>query len=559
MTTDHDELRDLVAAAAFDAVTPAERRTVARHLGACAPCATEAARLHETVRLLDMPPGPDTGPYTAATGTDAGTGTEAGTVVGAAAGDGTGAGAGAEVGGGTGTDAGAGAWDDTGPDVGTDAWDGTGAGAWDAAGPDVLGDAGTDVGTDVGTDAGGGTGTDAGVDAWVDALGDAGTDVGTDAGGRTGTDAVAGAWVDALGDAGTDVGTDAGGRTGTDAVAGAWVDALGDAGTDVGTDAGGRTGADAWDDAWGGTGTDAWDRGGADAGARAGAVVGAGGEDVVAGLFGGRRRPGHALRPPAVPVAGHAAAYAAAVAALTALLPHVDGTGGHHRWKVPVVHDWDVQATLAHLLAADEQLAGQLGVEPRVPPSPVVDGEPWEAYWNRRTADTVRHELRHAPGHTRAAWQAQAAALLAAPEAHDPERAARPVALMGMLLPVADHFAVRAFETWIHTDDIGRALGLHVPPPPAPHLERLVGLAVGALGQALGPAAPPVRCTVTGIGAWTLGAGIGPVRAELALEAVEFCFLAGGRRAPDTVPHTATGDAAAVRNVLERTAALAWL
>ncbi|MFI7496983.1 maleylpyruvate isomerase family mycothiol-dependent enzyme [Streptomyces sp. NPDC049687] len=262
-------------------------------------------------------------------------------------------------------------------------------------------------------------------------------------------------------------------------------------------------------------------------------------------------------RPAATPVAGHAAPYAGAVAALTALLPRVRGTGGPDRWKAAVVHDWDVQATLAHLVAADERLAVELGLDPRVPPSPVEEGETWVETWNRRTADVVRHERGRTPERTRACWEAQSAALLATPEAHDPRRAARVVELMGMRLPVADHFTVRAFETWIHTDDIGRALGVDVPPPPAAHLERLVGLAVRVLGQALGPAAPPVRLTLTDTGEWTLGSG--PARAGLALDPVDFCFLAGGRRAPDTVPHTATGDADAVRNVLERTASLAWL
>ncbi|WP_460064235.1 maleylpyruvate isomerase family mycothiol-dependent enzyme [Streptomyces sp. YKOK-I1] len=345
----HDELRDLVAAAAFDAVTPTERETVARHLGGCAACAAEADRLRETVRLLDVPPGEDTG-----------------------------------------------------------------------------------------------------------------------------------------------------GQPSEPAPA-------------------------------------------------------------VAALSESRRLRGERPRPAAAPVAEHAAPYAGAVASLTALLPHVYGGEDADRWRMPVVHDWNVQATLAHLLAADEQLAVELGVEPRVPPSPAVADEGWEAYWNRRTADTIRHELAHAAELTHHAWQSQTAALLATPEAHDAGRAARPVELMGMRLPVADHFAVRAFETWIHTDDIGRALGLQVPPPPAPHLERLVRLAAGVLGQALGPGVPPLRFTVTGIGAWTLGAPAGPMRAELALEPVDFCFLAGGRRAPDTVPHTATGDAAAVRDVLERTASLAWL
>ena len=48
---------------------------------------------------------------------------------------------------------------------------------------------------------------------------------------------------------------------------------------------------------------------------------------------------------PATPrVAAHAAPYAAAVAGLRALLPEAEG-----RWGTPVVHDWDVHATVAHL------------------------------------------------------------------------------------------------------------------------------------------------------------------------------------------------------------------
>lgn len=69
-------------------------------------------------------------------------------------------------------------------------------------------------------------------------------------------------------------------------------------------------------------------------------------------------------RPAAPRVAAHAAPYAAAVAGLRALLPEAEG-----RWGTPVVHDWDVHATVAHLLAADEPLAGRLGVSARVPAS----------------------------------------------------------------------------------------------------------------------------------------------------------------------------------------------
>ncbi|GAB7107524.1 hypothetical protein JCM4814A_58380 [Streptomyces phaeofaciens JCM 4814] len=288
-------------------------------------------------------------------------------------------------------------------------------------------------------------------------------------------------------------------------------------------------------------------------------------DDPLTALFAGprpgRRRP----RPAAAPVAAHAAPYAGAVAALGALLPEVYGRWGYDRWSVPVVHDWDVHATLAHLIAADEQLALALGVAARVPASPAsaaaegAAGAGWEEAWNRRTADVILHERRRSPERTRASWEAQSAALLATPEARDPERAARAVELMGLRLPVTDHFAVRAFETWIHTDDIGRALGIAVPPPPAAHLERLVRLAVRILGTALGPAAAPVRFSVTGVGEWLLGSDADPVRAELALDPVDFCLLAGGRYAPGEVPCVGTGDAGTVREVLERTAALAWL
>lgn len=260
-------------------------------------------------------------------------------------------------------------------------------------------------------------------------------------------------------------------------------------------------------------------------------------------------------RPAAGPgVAAHAAPYAAAVAGLKALLPELAG-----RWATPVVHDWDAHATVAHLLAADEHLAARLGAGSRVPPSPVEEGPQWEDAWNRRTAEVIAHEHGRTPDETVADWAAQADELLGASEAHDVELAARAVTLMGLRLPVAEHFLVRAFETWIHTDDIGRALGLTVPPPPEQHLRQLIRLAVRILGLSLGPTAPPVLFSVTGGEEWVLGSEDEPVQTELTLDPLDFCLLVGGRRSPATVPRGTTGDAAAAQNVLERAASLAWL
>jgi uncharacterized protein (TIGR03083 family) len=264
---------------------------------------------------------------------------------------------------------------------------------------------------------------------------------------------------------------------------------------------------------------------------------------------------------PALPrVAAHAVPYAAAVAGLRALLREV---GGDQRpWSTSVVHGWDVRDTVGHLIAADEQLAQRLGLAPHAPPSRITERTPWEEAWEARTADVIAYERTRTPEETVAAWSAQAAALLATPEARDPELAARATTLMGIRLPVADHFLVRAFEAWIHTDDIGRALGLAVPPPPDTHVWQLVRLAVRILGMALGPTAAPVLFTVTGAEGdvqWVLGSEDEPVRAELVLGAVDFCLLVGGRYAPDEVPRGAAGEEDVVRDVLERAAGLSWL
>ncbi|MFJ2772936.1 maleylpyruvate isomerase family mycothiol-dependent enzyme [Streptomyces sp. NPDC087300] len=267
-------------------------------------------------------------------------------------------------------------------------------------------------------------------------------------------------------------------------------------------------------------------------------------------------------RAPALRTAPHAAPYAAAVAGLQALLAELaDGSTGAD-WATPVVHDWDVHDTVAHLIAADEPLALRLGLPARVPAAPVPEGTPWRAAWAARTAEVIAHERPRTPARTVAAWRNQATGLLAAPAAHDQELAARATVLMGARLPVADHFLARAFETWVHADDIGRALDRPVPPPPVPHLWSLVRLAVRILGIALGPRTPPVALTVEGEGGetkWILGDTTAPVNAQLTLDPIDFCLLIAGRRTPTNIPHTTTGNTPQAHQILTRAASLSWL
>ncbi|WP_344523622.1 maleylpyruvate isomerase family mycothiol-dependent enzyme, partial [Streptomyces rectiviolaceus] len=230
-------------------------------------------------------------------------------------------------------------------------------------------------------------------------------------------------------------------------------------------------------------------------------------------------------------------------------------------WGTPVVHDWDVHDTVAHLLAADEPLAVRLGL--RAPGAcDGVDGAPWRVAWAARTEEVLARERGRTPAETVASWQSQATALLASPEAHDPELAGRATKLMGARLPLTDHFLVRAFEAWVHTDDIGRALDTPVPPPRPAHLWQLVRLAVRILELALGSKAPDVALTVAGEGgevSWILGGGAEPVSAELVLDPVDFCLLMGGRVDPAGVPKGVSGSEAAASHVLTRAASLAWL
>ncbi|GCD38600.1 hypothetical protein OEIGOIKO_06416 [Streptomyces chrestomyceticus JCM 4735] len=314
------------------------------------------------------------------------------------------------------------------------------------------------------------------------------------------------------------------------------------------------------------------------------------GRKANAGLARGRlMAAARAARPGQVPPAVHAAPYAGAVACLDALLRELDQAP--ERWGTPVVHDWDVQGTVAHLVAADEVLAERLGLAPvteagtglgPVPGARPPEGygpeagtdpdalsagraagarAPWEVRWAARTHEVVTYEHTRPPAETREAWRTQAHGLLALPEAGDEQLAAMATTLMGLRLPVADHYVIRAFETWVHTRDIGRALGRTVPPPLPEHLQRFLGLAVRVLDLALGPDAQPVLLSVEGEagGDWVLGSDAEPIAAELVLEATDFLLLIGGRQDVDEIARGQAGDAAASQRLLETATSLAWL
>jgi hypothetical protein len=132
----------------------------------------------------------------------------------------------------------------------------------------------------------------------------------------------------------------------------------------------------------------------------------------------------------------------------------------------------------------------------------------------------------------------------------------RPVRLAGgsgMRRPLVEALTQRAFETWIHADDIRGTLALPAQSPPPDHVCRIVGFGVGLIPRAMdaagrGHPGRSIQLELTGGGGGTyvvpLSAaydGAAP-SAQVALPAVLFCRLMAGRSGPAEPAITVTGD-----------------
>jgi uncharacterized protein (TIGR03083 family) len=211
-------------------------------------------------------------------------------------------------------------------------------------------------------------------------------------------------------------------------------------------------------------------------------------------------------------------------------------------WTLPVVHGLTVQATIAHLAAvhdvALEAMHSPLGA--------AVHEVDLEVATDRRV-DAVAHE---APTATRAAWHA-AVHLLRRAGVHEERR----ICWLGRELS-AQHVALdRAFETWVHANDIRRATNRSSLDPSGEHLKLLCEHAIDLLPQALQHAGQRHDATVTvqlagpGGGTWTVSLGGGSsdgAEASLHASARELCLLVADRIDPLDFACTVRGDDAGV-------------
>ncbi|KOG36997.1 MDMPI N domain containing protein [Streptomyces resistomycificus] len=292
-------------------------------------------------------------------------------------------------------------------------------------------------------------------------------------------------------------------------------------------------------------------------------------------------------RPPRIPVPDWATPYDAETARLDALLQDI----GDAEWHAPVRLRWfeadeatsrrtTVAGVIAHLLTVDGLIAVALGLDDPLgevrADAPTPAGRT-EAYWRASHFPPTRS--------VRVPWREQS---------HDLVRTVsftgvgtgRPAVSYGTFeLPLHDAMLDRAFECWVHAEDIAEAVDYPYGPPSPRHLNRMIdlaarmlptvlavrrqtGRAAPAAGRHLVPAGEPgrsLRLEIEGHGGgeWLIPldspGAVGSADhevAHVALDGVEFCRLAAGHVSPAEAAAGQLGDREAIRDVLFAAASL---
>ncbi|WP_405480355.1 zf-HC2 domain-containing protein [Streptomyces sp. NBC_00009] len=300
-------------------------------------------------------------------------------------------------------------------------------------------------------------------------------------------------------------------------------------------------------------------------------------------------------RPPRIPVPEWATPYDAETARLDALLQDI----GDSEWHAPVRLRWyegddrvsrktTVAGVLTHLMSVDGLVAVALGLD-----DPLFGVAPEERRTPESRTETFWKASHFPPTRAvRGPWREQSHAVVRTVSfAADPSGSAGRTRTSGQLavpygdftLPLRDSMLDRAFECWVHAEDIAEAVDYPYEPPSPRHLNRMIDLAARLLPDSLagrrraGLAAPARGLVAAGAPGRTLrleveGAGggewlialdspgaVGSTEhevAHVALDGVEFCRLAAGHVTPEEAAAGQDGDREAIHDVLYATAAL---
>ena len=190
-------------------------------------------------------------------------------------------------------------------------------------------------------------------------------------------------------------------------------------------------------------------------------------------------------------------------------------------------------------------------------------GDPDVAFANHveSTQPAAARQADRSPAQTRAEWRRAAGRTLDLAG----ESGAK-VGVHGIQLPVDALLVVRAFELWVHDNDIRSAVGQPPSVPDTPVLRLMSDLAARLLPYAAartGLREPvDVHLVLTGPGGGTWEITVGerppdPVDVAIVTDAVGFCRLAGNRVTPAELDVHITGDSGRAAGVLAAATTLA--
>lgn len=325
-------------------------------------------------------------------------------------------------------------------------------------------------------------------------------------------------------------------------------------------------------------------------------------------------------RPPRFPVPDWAAPYDAETARLDALLQDI----GDAEWDAPVRLRWfdgeetasrrtTVAGVIAHLTSVDGLVAVALGLDDPLGDAADAPGGGAAATPEARTEAYWRSAHLLPAGSVRVPWREQTHALVRTVSVTGGTAGtgtgtggtggariggtgtggteggaadAPPAVSYGDFdLPLRDALLDRAFECWVHAEDIAEAVDYPYEPPAPRHLRGMIDLAARMLPGMLavrrraGLASPArtrhlvaagrpgrsLRLEIEGLagGEWLIPldspGAVGSAEhevAHVALDGVEFCRLAAGHVAPQEAAVGHVGDPKAIRDVLHAVASL---
>jgi uncharacterized protein (TIGR03083 family) len=223
------------------------------------------------------------------------------------------------------------------------------------------------------------------------------------------------------------------------------------------------------------------------------------------------------------------------------------------QWQTPALRDLDVQGLVGHLTGVEEDVHRGLAGDPGVSAADHVAS----------TQPAADRQAGRPPDRTRAEWRR------AADQTIDLVRTAdlgARVAVHGIQVSLGLLLIIRAFELWVHEDDIRTAVGLPLSVPDPSVLALMTSAAAGLLPYAAAGAGleDPVRVhlvlTGPGGGTWDVAVGQGPsdpAAVMIVADAVAFCRLAANRITPAGLGAHVTGDADRAAAVLAAAATLA--